>query len=153
MAGDELSDEMKDRIYRDAERYGITRNQIVIHEDATRGRENISEAEIIKGIYEHTDQQIKALNDSIVKLNAQLSAFKDKEIPVRSIARELFAQHPEINSISLTRGSAVDADSLFVTERIMVFVSSDKPVSTELRSMIENWLKVRLDNENVTVVY
>lgn len=153
VAGDELSDEMKDRIYRDAERYGITRNQIVIHEDATRGRENISEAEIIKGIYEHTDQQIKALNDSIVKLNAQLSAFKDKEIPVRSIARELFAQHPEINSISLTRGSAVDADSLFVTERIMVFVSSDKPVSTELRSMIENWLKVRLDNENVTVVY
>lgn len=153
VAGDVLSDEMKDRIFRDAEQYGITRNQIVIHEDATRGRENISEAEIIKGIYEHSDQQIKVLNDSIVKLNAQLSAFKDKEIPVRSIARELFAQHPEINSISLTRGSAVDADSLFVTERIMVFVSSDKPVDKELRIMIENWLKVRLDNENVTVVY
>ena len=153
VAGDELSDEMKERIYRDAEQYGITRNQIIIHEDATRGRENISEAEIVKGIYEHTDRQIAMLNDSIVKLNAQLDAYKNMEIPSHSIAKEIFAQHPEITHISLTRGSAVDADSLCVKECIMVFISSDVKIDHELQTRIENWLKVRLDNENVTVVY
>ena len=153
VAGDVLSDEMKERVYRDAEQFGITRGQIVIHEDATRGREDISEAEILKGIYEHNDKQIKTHNDSIVKLNAQLNTYRDQEIPAQAIAKELFAQHPEINSISLTRGSVVDADSLFVTERIMVYISSNKTIDSQLRTRIENWLKVRLDNDNVVVAY
>lgn len=153
VAGDVLSDEMKERVYRDAEQFGITRGQIVIHEDATRGREDISEAEILKGIYEHNDKQIKTLNDSIVKLNAQLNTYRDQEIPAQAIAKELFAQHPEINSISLTRGSVVDADSLFVTERIMVYISSNKTIDSQLHTRIENWLKVRLDNDNVVVAY
>ena len=153
VAGEELTDEMKERLYRDAEDYGITRGQIIFHEDATIVRENLSEAEILKGIYEHTDRQIQTLTDSIVKLNAQLEAYQEMEIPAHSIAKELFAQHPDIHSISLTRGSAVDADSLYVKECIMVFVNSSKPIDKDIKMRIENWLKVRLDNENVTVVY
>ena len=153
VAGEMLSDEMKERLYTHAEQYGITRGQIIIHEDATMVRENLSEAEILKGIYEHTDQQIKALNDSIAILNAKLDVYKNKEIPTYTIAKELFAQHPEITNISLTRGSAVDSDSLFVTERIMVFIDCDQTIDNEMRDRIERWLKVRLDNDNVVVVY
>ena len=153
VAGEALPDEMKERIYRDAEHFGITRGQIIIHEDATIVREDLSEAEILKGIYEHTDRQIKELNDSITRLNLQLDVYKNKEIPSHSIAKELFAQHPEISNISLTRGSAVDADSLYVKECIMVFINCDYPIDQDVRARIENWLKVRLDNENVTVVY
>lgn len=153
VAGEELTDEMKERLYRDAEHYGITRSQILIHEDATIVREDLSEAEILKGIYEHTDRQIQSLNDSIAKLNVQLNAYRGMEIPAHSIAKELFAQHPEIHNISLTRGSAIDADSLFVSECIMVFIDSEQPIEQPVRTRIENWLKVRLDNENVTVVY
>ena len=153
VAGEELSEEMKERLYAHAEQYGITRSQIIIHEDATMVRENLSEAEILKGIYEHTDRQIKALNDSIAILNAKLDVYKNTEIPAYAIAKELFAQHPEITNISLTRGSAVDSDSLFVTERIMVFIDSDQTIDNEMRDRIERWLKVRLDNENVVVAY
>lgn len=153
VAGEELSEEMKERLYAHAEQYGITRSQIIIHEDATMVRENLSEAEILKGIYEHTDRQIKALNDSIAILNAKLDVYKNTEIPAYAIAKELFAQHPEITNISLTRGSAVDSDSLFVTERIMVFIDSDRTIDNEMRDRIERWLKVRLDNENVVVAY
>ena len=153
VAGEMLSDEMKERLYTHAEQYGITRGQIIIHEDATMVRENLSEAEILKGIYEHTDQQIKALNDSIAILNAKLGVYKNKEIPTYTIAKELFAQHPEITNISLTRGSAVDSDSLFVTERVMVFIDCDQTIDNEMRDRIERWLKVRLDNDNVVVVY
>ena len=153
VAGEELSEEMKERLYAHAEQYGITRSQIIIHEDATMVRENLSEAEILKGIYEHTDRQIKALNDSIAILNAKLDVYKNTEIPAYAIAKELFAQHPEITNISLTRGSAVDSDSLFVTERIMVFIDSDQTIDNEMRDRIERWLKVRLDNDNVVVVY
>ena len=152
VAGEMLTDESREILYNDAENYGIMRSQIIIHEDATIVRENISETEILKGIYEHTDKQIKVLNDSIMKLNARLNAYEDNVIPTRYIAQELFAQHPQITNISVTRGSAVDVITSEENERIMVLVTSDEPISPELHDQIERWLKVRLQNENVLVV-
>ena len=152
VAGEMLTDESKEKLYNDAENFGIMRNQIIIHEDATIVREDLSEAEILKGIYEHTDKQIKALNDSIVKLNASLEAYEGNKIPVQSIAQEIFAQHPHIINVSITRGSAVDALTSEESEQIVVFVKCDEPMNHALHNQIERWLKVRLNNENVLVV-
>ena len=152
VAGEMLSDESREILYNDAENYGIMRSQIIIHEDATIVREDLSEVEILKGIYEHTDKQIKVLNDSILSLNARLNAYENNVLPVHSVAQELFAQHPQITNISITRGSVVDVMTLEENERIMVLVTSDEPISPELHDQIERWLKVRLQNENVLVV-
>ena len=153
VAGESLSDEAKEALYREANAFGFTRAQIIIHEDATVVRNDIDETEIVKGIYEHADKQIKMLNDSIAKLNVRLNMFAKKELPSFAIARELFAQHPEITSLSLTRGSAVDAETAEETEHIVALITSDDKISEELRNQIERWLKVRIGNENVTVVY
>lgn len=152
LAGETLTPESKERIYAYAEEYGITRSQIIFHEDATSMRQELSEAEIVRGIYEHTDRQIKLLNDSIASLETRLSDYKAKEIPVEAISQELFAQYPEITGISLTRGSSVDASSPEATEQIVAIINSENPLDTELEDRIERWLKVRLNNENVIVV-
>ncbi len=152
VAGDALTAEAKENLYRNAEDYGIMRNQIIIHEDATVVRENLSEAEILKGIYEHTDKEIKMLNDSIARLNARLGDYAGKEIPVQAIAQELFAQHPQITNVSITRGSVVNAESDAQVEQIIAYINSDEPVDSLLHSQIERWLKVRLKNDNVLVV-
>ena len=128
------------------------RSQIIIHEDATIVREDISETEILKGIYEHTDRQIKVLNDSIMKLNARLNEYDNNVIPVKSVAQELFAQHPQITNISLTRGSSIDVMSSSESDQVVVFITSDEPVSQELHDQIGRWLKVRLHNDNVLVI-
>ena len=151
LAGETLTDEAKAKIYKSAEEYGITRSQIIFHEDATNVRQELSEAEIVKGIYEHTDQQIKKLNDSINKLEAKLSEYKAKELPVEAISKELFAQYPDITNLSLTRGSTVNAKGV-KTEQIVAFLSSNAPIDEELHNRIERWLKVRLDYENVLLV-
>ncbi len=151
LAGESLTNEARERLYQNAEEFGIKRSQIVFHEDATSTRQDLSETEIIKGIYEHTDQQIKQLNDSINKLEALLSEYKSKEIPVTAISKELFAQYPNITNISLTRGSSMDVEGI-ETEQIMVFITSTKPINAELHDRIERWLKVRLEIENVLVV-
>ena len=143
---------MRERLYNEAESYGIMRSQILIHEDATIMRKDISETEIMKSVYEHTDKQIKSLNDSIIRLNERLDTYNSNIIPVNSIAQELFAQHPQITKISITRGSAVDAVTSEETEQIMVFITSDEPIKKDLHDQIERWLKVRLQNENVLVV-
>ena len=152
VAGEMLTNESKEILYNDAEKYGIMRSQIIIHEDATIVREDISETEILKGIYEHTDRQIKVLNDSIMKLNARLNEYDNNVIPVKSVAQELFAQHPQITNISLTRGSSIDVMSSSESDQVVVFITSDEPVSQELHDQIGRWLKVRLHNDNVLVI-
>ena len=152
LAGETLTDEAKKKLYQSAEEYGITRSQIVFHEDATSMRQELSEVEIVKGIYEHTDQQIKMLNDSIAKLTAALSDYQSKEIPVELVSKELFAQYPDITQVSLSSGSSVQSADNTVNEQIIAFITTAKPMDGELHDRIERWLKVRLKNENVLVV-
>ena len=152
LAGETLTDEAKARLYKNAEEYGITRSQIVFHDDATSMRQELSEVEIVKGIYEHTDQQIKRLNDSISKLGAALNTYKEMELPVESVSKELFAQYSNITSLSLSRGSSVNADDQSKTEQIMAFVTSDKPLTEDQKERIERWLKVRLGHDNIVLI-
>ena len=152
IAGENLTDDCREKIYTDAEMYGIMRGQIRIHEDATIMRKDISETEIMKSVYEHTDRQIKALNDSIVKLNERLVNYQDDEIPVQSVAQELFAQHPQITNVSITRGSSVAVENDSISEQIVAFITYDGKMDADLCNQIERWLKVRLKNDNVLVV-
>ena len=152
LAGEALTDEAKEKLYKNAEEYGITRNQIVFHEDATSMRQDLSEREIVKGIYEQTDKQIQRLNDSIVKLGQQLAEYKEKEMPVEAVSKELFAQYSHVTGLSLTRGSAVHSDGHDAAEQIVAFVTSNEPLTADQKGRIERWLKVRLNNENVMVV-
>ena len=152
LAGETLTPEARERLYKSAESYGIKRSQIVFHEDATNTPENLSETEIIKGIYEYNDKQIKRLNDSISKLESVIADYKDKEIPVQAISKELFAQYPDITNLSLTRGSVMATSSDQPTEQIVAIITSDTLINADINDRIERWLKVRLNNENVIVV-
>ena len=152
LAGEALTEVAKERLYNSADEYGITRSQIVFHEDATSMRQEISETEMMKGFLEHTDQQIKALNDSINKLGATLNAYKDKELPVEAVSKELFAQYSKITSLSLTRGSSYNAEEQSETEQIIAFVTSSQPLTDDQKERIELWLKVRLNNENILLI-
>ena len=139
-------------LYKDAEEYGITRNQIIIHEDATMTRDVLSESDLIQGIYEYNDRQIKALTDSIAKLESQLEAYRSHEMPVDAIARELFAQYPSIRSISLTGGRTATASGEAGKEQIVALVTSSEKLDGEMTDRLERWLKARLEQENVIVL-
>ena len=152
LAGETLTDEAKEKLYKSAEEYGITRSQIIFHEDATSMRQEISEVEMMKGFLEHTDQQIKTLNDSIIKLGQQLSDYKAQELPVEAVSKELFAQYPNIVSLSLTKGAVVETSEQGETEQIIALVTSDELLTADQKDRIERWLKVRLGNENILVV-
>ena len=106
----------------------------------------------MKGIYEHTDKQIKQLNDSIAALETQLNLYKEKELPAEAVSKELFAQYPTIKSLSLTQGSVIQADAPSPTEQITAVITTTEPLDAELKDRITRWLKVRLNNENVLLM-
>ena len=152
LAGETLTPEFKEVIFKDAEEYGITRNQIIFHEDATMTRDVLSESDLIQGIYEYNERQIKALTDSIATLERQLDTYRDHDIPVDAIARELFAQYPSIRSISLTGGRTATASGEAGKEQIVALVTSSEKLDGEMTDRLERWLKARLEQENVIVL-
>lgn len=152
LAGETLTPEFKEVLYKDAEEYGITRNQIIIHEDATMTRDVLSESDLIQGIYEYNDRQIKALTDSIAKLESQLEAYRSHEMPVDAIAREIFAQYPSIKSISLTDGNTASASGNDGHEQVVALVTGSERLDAEMIDRLERWLKARLEQENVIVL-
>ena len=152
LAGETLTPEFKEVLFKDAEEYGITRNQIIFHEDATMTRDVLSESDLIQGIYEYNERQIKALTDSIATLERQLETYRDHDIPVDAIARELFAQYPSIRSISLTGGRTATASGEAGKEQIVALVTSSEKLDGEMTDRLERWLKARLEQDNVIVL-
>lgn len=152
LAGETPSSEFRERFYRDAEEYGITRAQITFHEDATMNRDILSESDLIKGIYEHNDRQVQALNDTIEKLEDRLKVYQSRELPVTEISKELFAQYPDITGLSLSKGPAVSGSGSAVTEQVVAVVTAKEKLDKEMISRLERWLKARLGQENLIIL-
>lgn len=150
MAGETLSDQEKDRIVASAESYGITRPQIIFFEDATRSRSLMTDAEIVKGIYEHSDRQVRSLSDSISILNARIDSVKSMSLPVTAMMRELAAQYPSVSSITLTQGERADVSEGISVRQIVAIVEVDGMLDNEAEQRIKRWLQARLGEEVIT---
>ena len=91
MAGEMLAPADKEKLYSDAEKFGITRSQIVFREEAVTVRTDISETEVIQSILEHSDKRVERLNatiemlqDSIQVLNKRLNQLKPNDLPTEN---------------------------------------------------------------------
>ena len=91
MAGEMLAPADKEKLYSDAEKFGITRSQIVFREEAVTVRTDISETEVIQSILEHSDKRVERLNttiemlqDSIQVLNNRLNQLKPNDLPTEN---------------------------------------------------------------------
>lgn len=94
MAGEKLAAFEKEKLYADAERYGITRSQIIFREDAVNNNDAISESEIIRSILDHSDRRIQELTDSIARLNFRINEMSRRYATGRDTLPELQTLNP-----------------------------------------------------------
>lgn len=151
LAGDKMGDGAREKLFAAAEKWGIARTQIIFHEDATISRESMSESELIKGIYERSDMQVKSLTDSLFVLRQQLSEYRSGQLPTESVAKELSAQYPEITRLVLTSGSNIDMLSDSAQDQVVAIVSSQNGFDSETIDRMRRWLVARLGRSNVIV--
>ena len=163
LAGEELSAEERERFYVQSESYGIPRSQIVFHEDAAMSRDNLSESELIRSIYEYNDQQFKTmyefkdqqvreLSDSIAALSRALAGYRAQDIPADEIARELFAQYPAVKRVSLSGGTSLSAEGEGGEPQVVAILFCKPMLDAASVTRIENWLRVRLGAQNLLVL-
>ena len=150
LAGEQLDEDERVKFYAHADRLGIDASQIILRDEASTSMERMSESEIIKGIYAHSDRQISALSDSITVLRGKLDGYRSKELPTEVIWKELSAQFPNVTRLVLTRGTSIaDGNS---SDEIIALISADPALDDNAVKIVSRWLRVRLNTESIRVI-
>ena len=152
LAGERMESSARERIYLDAEELGITRSQIIIHEDAAFQNEMMSESEIIRGILDGHNRQVEALQGQVDSLSATIDFLRAGQLPSELITREIAAQYAGVQEVTLTRGESVTAESGSTHPAVVAIIRSAVPLSEAERERIRQWLRIRLSVEDVTII-
>ena len=152
LAGEKLESSARERLYLNAEEVGITRTQIVIHEDAAYQNEIMSESELIRGLMDGHNEEIRRLKGQVDSLSTAIEFYKAQQLPSELITREIVAQYDGVTEVTLTRGQRVEASDGQASAAVVAIVHSVQPLQEEGRERIEQWLRVRLGIDNVIVI-
>ena len=152
MAGEALSEEAKENLYEKAAKHGLSREQIVFRDDASTDRDIISDTRMIIGVVEKNNQYIGELRDSIDKIKRLINLNGLPGASFSEISKELFVQYPEIREAYISEGGHFGADSTINAKgEIVVLLKGSRSLRQDEKDKIKNWLKLRLDSENVTI--
>lgn len=153
LAGETLNEDTKEMLLRDAENYGIMRSQIVIHEDATVQVDRFNETEIVKNLMATNASNVQVRDDSIKVLNAQIAAYKQRELPAKQLAEELQVQLPSITRLTLAKGTALEQNMVMSEEQVVVVAHCSEMPSEEEKTRVYEWLKIRLQVEDLEMLF
>ena len=153
MAGEQLTTENREQLYANAEQFGFTRSQLLFHEEAVTNFTPFNQEAVIKDIFANNEKQLKERDDKIIELEKELQKYSASKIPTEQINQEIIAQFPAIASIALTTGERVLEDGNTQAETIVLLqYNGKKQLKQDELSRLTEWLKVRLNVENVTVL-
>lgn len=148
--GEPLSEKSKESIYMTAAEYGITADQILINDYTAE--QSINDIELVKGIYDKMDTEIARRDEDIARLKKELKAAKGNDLPYVQLTREIKNAYPAVMEVHITQGARITTDSLKMTPSISVIVSSSPALSEEETGKLNEWLKIRLETDDVTLV-
>ena len=147
--GEPLSASEKNNFMESAKEFGLKPEQIIIKEHALG--EGTDEAEILKGIYERTDDEITRRESEIKKLEDELRRLHSSDIPYEQITREAVNQYPAIVSLFVARGADVEAKGYSRKDGLLAVVTTSEKLADDEKARLVNWLKIRLGSDNVTL--
>ena len=106
----------------------------------------------IKGIYEKMDVEITSRDAEIERLKEELRAARPVEIPYVQLTREIINSYPGISDVHIAQGASVTTDSLRLRQSMLVLLKVNELLSPEDSSKLNDWLKIRMNNDAVTLV-
>jgi hypothetical protein len=141
---------MKAAIFNKAADFGIDSSQIIINDHSSTANDN--NIELVKGIYDKMDSEIGKRDEDIRRLQEELKAAKGTDIPYVQLTKEIASVYPEVKEVQLAQGAKVSTDSLAMTKSMFVMIKTDSLLSSTQQERLEQWLKTRLDTEEMTLI-
>lgn len=148
-AGRKLTGEEMEFLSESAISHGIPADKLQIKE-RDLGDSDKATDQLLKGIYERAEDEIKRKDLKIKDLENELTEMKGRDVNYRRLAREIRYSYPEVNDITITKGAEVD-DSLRVKDRTVVLAVSKRPIEPSRLRKVEEWLRLRMEDTTVVV--
>lgn len=148
--GEPLNDSTKEIIIKTAEEFDIKEEDIIINDHAKA--KDLNDIELVKGIYDKMDVEIKKRNDEIRRLREELRAAKGDDIPFVQVTREIINSYPSVKEVYIGQGARVESDSLSIHPCITVIVKCDTLMSGEKTGKLNEWIKIRLNSEDISLI-
>ena len=104
-------------------------------------------------LFERSESEIALRDAKIMMLRDQVDSLKGESFPSVQITRELQSQYPDvIEEIYLSKGTVVQAGTLGAQPRTTIIIRTKKTLSQNDRKRMEEWLKIRLDDEQLELL-
>ncbi len=145
--GDPLSDELKTFIYKSAADFGINEDQLLINDHTIT--ESGNDIEIVKGIYDKMDVEVGRRDAEIKHLQEELELARKEDLPYMQLTKEIVSTYPSVKEVHIAQGAAVTADSLNMSKSVLVMLMADESFTVSDSLRLGQWLKVRLESDNV----
>jgi uncharacterized hydrophobic protein (TIGR00271 family) len=131
---------------------GLKKTKLSIMQTLSFAADNTPATELLQSIYERSEAAVKTKEKQIAQLEKELTALKTENIPYAQIARELAITYPALQKITLSTGMQVEVPSgKNIRQLVAVVEWRGTPAAEELKQL-ENFLKVRLNENNITVI-
>lgn len=148
--GEPINDETKSIIVKTAAEFDIEEESIIIVDDSKEA--NLNDIELVKGIYDKMDSEVAKREEEIRQLKEELRLAKGDDIAYVQITREIISSYPSVKAVKLAHGASVAADSLYAHPCLTAIIKCDTPMDEEQTTKLSNWLKIRLNSEEITLI-
>lgn len=148
--GEPINEETQSIIFKTAAEFEIEEQNIVIFDDSKEA--NLNDIELVKGIYDKMDSEIGKREEEIRLLKEELKLAKGDDIAYVQITREIISSYPAVKNVKLAQGASVAADSLHAHPCLTAIIQCDTLMNEEQTTTLNNWLKIRLNSEDITLI-
>lgn len=155
LTGKELKNDELKQLNSKLKNYTLPNTKLVVKQGRESETIDINQLRsgIIEEMYEKNELALKNKDEQIAFLQKELSIHKSVEFPVKDLSVECNAINDKIYSFSVNQHICYNIQSGDFDTTIIADLKTSKTLSENEYQTILNWLKKRLKNEKVSLIY
>ena len=132
--------------------YGLNHAKLVIKQ--TEGVLDITQQmQLVEDLIDRKDAVISSQDSVIVELRAQLDKLTGSSENTKQVVREIKSQYRDIQQVAIAEMQCYDAENLTVMPMPVIYLKwKDGNIHPEAERRLLNWLKVRLNVEEIQIM-
>ncbi len=180
IAGEPLSDKDINILRDKLSEFNINEDQLVVNQNSTFSPSNgVDNNELVNSLLDRSDVKEQRMREQIVGMERVINTYKSRELPGEQIAKEVKAQFPQLVTFTITRGETIsfekvvavqdstnansanqnsdskqasDLEKVSIPDKIIASITVSDSISTQQLKSLKDWLGVRLNNSNVSII-
>jgi uncharacterized hydrophobic protein (TIGR00271 family) len=156
LVGQRVDQTQLDEIAKHLQSYGLAGSDLVIRQTGDEKIDASSlKASIVNDLYNQTQREIDSRDKRIDQLQAELQKTDTDHQQLAKVAVELHAQYPRIQRVLFSEATEWDPTAHTTGEKkVTLFdVILTRPLSKGDKAQLNRWLKVRLQSDDVRVIF